>query len=93
MEHTVCCILLANLYGPWKELNQRMNLVMNMVMANDWNPQSDSYKELKLNARSIRRKSDEESDEFLELLKKTQTKVNSLENEFKKVETENLHQD
>ena len=66
---------------------------MNMVMANDWNPQSDSYKELKLNARSIRRKSDEESDEFLELLKKTQNKVNSLENEFKSVEAENLHQD
>ena len=64
---------------------------MNMVMANDWNPQSDSYKELKLNAR--RRTSDEESQEFLELLKKTQAKVNSLENEFKKVETENLHQD
>ena len=68
-----------------------MNLVMNMMMANDWNPQSSSYRELKLNAR--RKTSDEESEGFLELLKKTQAKVNSLENEFKKVETENLHQD
>ena len=91
MEHTVCCILPATLYGPRKELNQRMNLVMNMMMANDWNPQSSSYRELKLNAR--RKTSDEESEGFLELLKKTQAKVNSLENEFKKVETENLHQD
>ena len=64
---------------------------MSMAMANDWNTQSDSYKELKLNAR--RRTSNEESEEFLELIKKTQAKVNSLENEFKKVETENLHQE
>ena len=43
---------------------------MSMAMANDWNTQSDSYKELKLNARG--RPSDDESEEFLELLKKTQ---------------------
>ena len=70
-----------------------MNLVMNMVMSNDWNSQQASYKGLKSNARSNRRKSDEEGHEFLELLKKTQNKVNSLENEFKSVEAENLHQD
>ena len=93
MEHTVCCILPATLYGPRKELNQRMNLVMNMVMASDWNSQSGSYKDLKSNARSNRRTSDEDGDELLELLKKTQTKVKSLENDFKKVKTENLHQD
>ena len=69
----------------------KTNLVMSMAMANDWNTQSDSYKELKLNARG--RTSDEKSEELLELLKKTQAKVNSLENEFKKVETENLHQE
>ena len=48
----------------------KTNLVMSMAMANDWNTQSDSYKELKLNARG--RPSDDESEEFLELLKKTQ---------------------
>ena len=62
-------------------------------MSNDWNSQQGSYKDLKSNARSNRRTSDEEGHEFLELLKKTQTKVNSLENEFKNVEAENLHQD
>ena len=66
---------------------------MNMVMANDWNSHSGSYKALKSNFRSNGRTSNEEDDDLLELLKKTQTKVNSLENEFKKVETENLHQD
>ena len=70
-----------------------MNFVMNLVMSNDWNSQQGSYKDLKSNARSNRRTSDEEGHEFLELLKKTQTKVNSLENEFKNVEAENLHQD
>ena len=66
---------------------------MNMVMSNDWNSQQGSYKDLKSNVRSNRRTSDEEGHEFLELLKKTQSKVNSLENEFKNVEAENLHQD
>ena len=73
-----------------------MNLVinvMNMVMSNDWNSQQASYKYLKSNPRSNRKTSDEDGQKFLELLKKTQTKVNSLENEFKKVEAENLHQD
>ena len=81
------------LYCRLKELNQRMNFVMNLVMSNDWNPQLASYKDLKSNSRSNRKTSDEDGHEFLELLKKTQTKVNSLENEFQKVEAENLHQD
>ena len=85
--------VLVTSFRPQKELNQRMNLVMNMVMANDWNLHSGSYKDLKSNARSNGRTSNEENDDLLELFKKTQTKVNSLENEFKKVETENLHQD
>ena len=94
------CILYAErlpenvfLYRRLKELNQRMNFVMNLVMSNDWNPQQASYKDLKSNSRSNRKTSDEDGHEFLELLKKTQTKVNSLENEFQKVEAENLHQD
>ena len=70
-----------------------MNFVMNLVMSNDWNSQLASYKNLKSNPRSNRKTSDEDDHEFLELLKKTQTKVNSLENEFKSVEAENLHQD
>ena len=80
-------------YGPFKELNQRMNFMMNIVMSNDWNSQQASNKDLKSNARSNRRTSDEESHEFLELLKKTQAKVNTLENEFENVEAENIHQD
>ena len=70
-----------------------MNLVMNMVMSKDWNSQQVSYKDLKSNGRSKSRTPNEDGHEFLELLKKTQTKVNSLENEFQKVEAENLHQD
>ena len=73
-----------------------MNLVinvMNMMMSNDWNSEQVSYKDLKSNPRSNRKTSDEEGDELFELLKKTQTKVNSLENEFQKVEAKNLHQD
>ena len=70
-----------------------MNFVMNLVMSNDWNPQQASYKVLKSNPRSNRKTSDEDGHEFLELLKKTQTKVNLLEGEFKNVEAENLHQD
>ena len=63
------------------------------MMSNSESAGSASYKDLKSNVRSNRRTSDEDGEELLELLKKTQTKVNSLENEFKKVETENLHQD
>ena len=70
-----------------------MNLVMNLVLSNDWNSQQASFKDLKSNAHSNRKTLDEESHEVLELLKKTQTKVNSLETEFKNVEAENLHQD
>ena len=62
-------------------------------MANDWNSQQASYKDLKSNARSNRKTLDQEGEELFELLKKTQTKVNTLENEFKNVEAENLHQD
>ena len=66
---------------------------MNMMMSNSESAGSASYKDLKQNARSNRRTSDEDGEELLELLKKTQTKVKSLENEFKNVETQNLHQD
>ena len=66
---------------------------MNMMMTNDGSSQQSNYKDFKSNARSNRKSSDQEGDELFELLKKTQTKVNSLENEFQKVEAENLHQD
>ena len=66
---------------------------MNMMMSNDGSTRQASYKDLKSNVRSNSRTLNEESDELMELLKKTQTKVNSFENEFKKVEAENLHQD
>jgi len=63
-----------------------MIFLMNMMMNNDrsWRQVSD---------KDLKQKSDEDGDELLELLNKTQLKVNSLEIEFKKVETENLHQD
>ena len=70
-----------------------MNLLMNMVMSNDWNLQQASFKDLKSNARSNRKTLGLEGEELFELLKKTQTKVNSLENKFKNVEAENLHQE
>ena len=63
-----------------------MIFLMNMMMKNDGSSQQASDKVLK-------KTSDEDGDELLKLLKMTQKKVNSLENEFKKVETENLHQD
>jgi len=68
---------------------------MNMMMTNDGSSQHSNnlYKNLKSNARSNRKLSDQDGDELFELLKKTQSKVNSLENEFQKVEAENLHQD
>ena len=60
-----------------------MIFLMNMMMKNDGSSRQVSDKE---------QKSDEDGDELLELLKKTRTEVNALENEFKKVEAENLHQ-
>ena len=70
-----------------------MNLVMNMMMTNDWSPQQKGFKGLKSDARSNERKIDVEGGKLLDLLKNTQSSVKALENEFKKVESENLHQD
>ena len=69
-----------------------MNLMMNMMMTNDCTSQKTSSKDLKSNAPLNGDKSDGKNDELLELLKKTQSTVKSLENEFKKVESKNLHQ-
>ena len=38
-------------------------------------------------------KKEDNTDELVKLLKKTQSHVRSLENEIKKVETENIHQE
>ena len=38
-------------------------------------------------------KKEDQSGELLKLLKKTQSEVSSLENEIKKVEAENIHQE
>ena len=69
-----------------------MIFLMNMMMGNVGSSHG-GYGDFKLSDRSGKITTDVGGDELLELLKKTQTKVNSLENEFKKVETENLHQD
>ena len=66
---------------------------MNMMVTNDGSSQQSGYKDFKSNALSNRKTSGLEGEELFELLKKTQTKVNSLENKFKNVEAENLHQD
>ena len=82
-----------NIEGFQKELNQRVIFLMNMMMTNDWSSQRPGLKEFKSNARSNQGKSNDNNVELLELLKKTQSSVKSLENEFKKIESENLHQD
>ena len=63
------------------------------MVTNDGSSQQSGYKDFKSNALSNRKTSGLEGEELFELLKKTQTKVNSLENKFKNVEAENLHQD
>ena len=54
-----------------------MIFLMNMMMKNDGFLRQASDKDLK-------RKSDEGGNELFDLLKKTQTEVNTLENELKK---------
>ena len=68
-----------------------MSILINLLISEGFSRQTGA-KQIKSNAFSARRKSDEPAGELLELLKKTQTRVNLLENEFEKVESENLHQ-
>ena len=69
-----------------------MNILINLLIS-EGSSRHTGVKQVRSNAFSTGRKSDEPAGELLELLKKTQKRVNLLENEFEKVESENLHQD
>ena len=69
-----------------------MNILINLLIS-EGSSRHTGLKSVKANTSSTERKSDEPVGKLLELLKTTQQRVNSLENEFEKAESENLHQD
>ena len=73
-------------------LQQQMNTLINLLIPEGSSRQT-GVKLVKSSTSSTERKSDEPAGELLQLLKTTQQRVNFLENEFEKVESENLHQD
>ena len=74
-------------------LQQKMDIVISLLISEGFSRQTGG-KQVKLSTSSTENKSDGEPvGKLLELLKTTQQRVNLLENEFEKVESENLHQD
>ena len=74
-------------------LQQQMNTLINLLIPGASSKQT-GVKTIKSSTSSSENKSDGEPvGKLLELLKTTQQRVNLLENEFEKVESENLHQD
>ena len=70
-----------------------MNILINLLISEE-SSRHTGVKSMKSKTSSTERKSDGEPvGKLLELLKTTQQRVNSLENEFEKAESENLHQD
>ena len=69
-----------------------MNILINLLIS-EGSSRQNGFKQIKSNARLSSRTSGEESEKLLELLEKTQKKVNSLQHEISNVEAENLHQD
>ena len=69
-----------------------MSILINLLISEGFSRQP-GVKQIKSNTFLNERKSDEPAGELLELFKKMQKRVNLLENEFEKVESENLHQD
>ena len=70
-----------------------MDIVISLLISEGFSRQTGG-KQVKLSTSSTENKSDGEPvGKLLELLKTTQQRVNLLENEFEKVESENLHQD
>ena len=69
-----------------------MNILINLLIS-ERSSRHTGVKSTKSNTSSTDSKSDEPVGELLELLKTTQQRVNSLENEFEKAESENLHQE
>ena len=64
------------------QLSQQLHMIMSKLPEG-----SQGEAELKVS------KKEDQSGELLKLLKKTQSEVSSLENEIKRVEAENIHQD
>ena len=70
-----------------------MDILISLLISEGFSRQTGA-KSIKSSTSSTENKSDGEPvGKLLELLKTTQQRVNSLENEFEKVESENLHQD
>ena len=74
-----------------KVLQQQMNILIDLLISEGSSRQT-GFKQIESNAFTKGKTSDEVSDKVLTLLKNTQKKVNSLENEIVKVEAENVHQ-
>ena len=71
-------------------LNQKMNLILNFLLSSE--AASRKYG-LEVNkTKADEKNANNETVELWDLLKKTQSKVYSIENEINRVETENIHQ-
>ena len=74
------------------KLQQQMSILINLLISEGFSRQP-GVQQHKSSTFLNERKSNEPAGEVLELFKKMQKRVNLLENEFEKVESENLHQD
>ena len=68
-----------------------MNLILNFLLSSEASSRRNGLEAIK--SKAGERNARNESVELWEFLKKTQSKVNSIENEINRVETENIHQD
>ena len=74
-----------------QELNQKMNLILNFLLSSEATSRKTGLEAITSKADDKNAKN--ETFELWDFLKKTQSKVNSIENEINRVETENIHQD
>ena len=70
-----------------------MRKMSNFILQLDGLSLSQGFVEEGKSASLHRDESDSSSESIISLLKKTQSKVSSLENEIKRIESENIHQD
>ena len=68
-----------------------MNLILNFLLFSEATSRKNAFEAIKSKADDKNAKN--ETIELLDVLKQTQSKVNSIENEINRVETENIHQD
>ena len=71
-----------------KELSQQVHKLMNYIIDSD----GTSVQAVVKNTKSARTR-DEDAGDLRDVVKKTQLKIRSMENEIKKFEAENIHQD